>query len=52
MDKVDALETSTVTKEINMEDLVTEDHSSPEDPFGKFDKSPQHQTFQSLRQAN
>ena len=40
MDEMDALEASTVTEEIDMENLVTEDHSSPEDPFGKFDKSP------------
>ena len=39
MDKMDILEASTVTEEINMEDLVTEDHLSPE-PFGKFGKSP------------
>ena len=38
--KWNALEASTTTEEIDVEDLVTEDHSSLEEPFGKFDKSP------------
>ena len=39
MDEMDVLEASTATEEIDVEDLVTEVHSSPEDPC-KFDKSP------------
>ena len=38
MDGMDALEVS--TEEIDMEDLVTEDHSSPEDPLVKLTKTP------------
>ena len=33
MDEMDVLEASAATEEIDMEDLVTEDHSSPEDPL-------------------
>ena len=40
MDEMDALEASTVTEEIDMEDLVTEDHSSPEDPLVNLTKAP------------
>ena len=40
MDKMDALEVSTVTEEIDMEDLVTEDYSSPEDPLVNLTKAP------------
>ena len=40
MDEMDALEASTVTEEINMEDLVTEDHSRPEDPLVNLTKAP------------
>ena len=38
MDGMDALEVS--TEEIDMEDLVTEDHSSPEDPLVNLTKAP------------
>ena len=34
------LETSTVTEEIEVEDLVTEDHSSPEDPLVNLTRAP------------
>ena len=37
---MDALEASTVTEEIDMEDLVTEDNSSPEDPLVNLTKAP------------
>ena len=40
MDKMDILETSTIIEEIGMEDLVTEDHSSPEDPLVNLTKAP------------
>ena len=40
MDKMDALEASTVTEETDMEDLVTEDHSSLEDPLVNLTKAP------------
>ena len=40
MDKMDVLEASTVTEEIDMEDLVTEDHSSPEDSLVNLTKAP------------
>ena len=40
MDEMDALEASAVTEEINMEDLVTEDHSSIEDPLVNLTKAP------------
>ena len=40
MDKMDALEASTTTEETDMEDLVTEDHSSPEDPLVNLTKAP------------
>ena len=49
MDKVDVLEVSTATEEIDMEDLGNRGSFKPRRPFGKFDKSPQYQTFQSLR---
>ena len=47
MDEMDILEASTATEEIEVKDLVTEDHSSPEDPLVNLTKAP-HQTFQSL----
>ena len=37
---MDVLEASTVTEGIDMEDLVTEDHSSPEDPLVNLTKAP------------
>ena len=37
---MDVLEASTTTEEIDMEDLVTEDHSSPEDPLVNLTKAP------------
>ena len=37
---MDVLEASTVTEEIDVEDLVTEDHSSPEDPLVNLTKAP------------
>ena len=37
---MDILEASTATEEIDMEDLVTEDHSSPEDPLVNLTKAP------------
>ena len=40
MDEMDILEASTITEEIDMEDLVTEDHSSPEDPLANLTKAP------------
>ena len=40
MDEMDALEASTVTEEIDVEDLVTEDHSSPEDPLVNLTRAP------------
>ena len=39
MDEMDILEAST-TGEIDVEDLVTEDHSSPEDPLVNLTKAP------------
>ena len=39
-DKMDVLEASTVTEEIDVEDLVTEDHSSPEDALVNLTKAP------------
>ena len=38
MDGMDALEVS--TEETDMADLVTEDHSSPEDPLVNLTKAP------------
>ena len=54
MDEMDTLEASTVTEEINMEDLVTEDHSSPEDPLVNLTKAPtpnilEYQVDQSIK---
>ena len=40
MDEMDTLEASTATEEIDMEDLVTEDHSIPEDPLVNLTKAP------------
>ena len=40
MDEMDILEASTATEEIDVEDLVTEDHSSPEDPLVNLTKAP------------
>ena len=40
MAKMDVLEASTATEEIGMEDLVTEDHSSPENPLVNLTKAP------------
>ena len=40
MDKMDALGALTITEEIDVEDLVTEDHSSPEDPLVNLTKAP------------
>ena len=40
MDEMDILEASTKTEEIDVEDLVTEDHSSPEDPLVNLTKAP------------
>ena len=40
MDEMDALEASTVTGEIDVEDLVTEDHSSIEDLLVNLTKAP------------
>ena len=40
MDEMDVLEASTATEEIDVEDLVTEDHSSPEDPLVNSTKAP------------
>ena len=37
---MDVLEASTATEEIGVEDLVTEDHSSPEDPLVNLTKAP------------
>ena len=37
---MDILEASIATEEIDMEDLVTEDHSSPEDPLVNLTKAP------------
>ena len=37
---MDILEASTATEDIDMEDLVTEDHSSPEDPLVNLTKAP------------
>ena len=48
MDEMDALEASTVTEEINMEDVVTEDHSSPEDPLVNLIKAPTPNVPESL----
>ena len=54
MDDMDALEASTITKEIDMEYLVTEDHSSPEDPWVNLTKAltpnvPESQVGQSIK---
>ena len=38
MDGMDALEAS--TEEIDVDDLVTEDHSNPEDPLVNLTKAP------------
>ena len=38
MDRMDTLEAS--TEETDMEDLVTEDHSNPEDPLVNLKKAP------------
>ena len=40
MDEMDVLEASTVTEGIDMEDLVIEDHSSPEDPLVNLTEAP------------
>ena len=40
MDEMDVSEASTATEEIDVEDLVTEDHSSPEDPLVNLTKAP------------
>ena len=40
MDEMDVLEAPTITEEIDVEDLVTEDHSSPEDPLVNLTKAP------------
>ena len=40
MDEMDVLEASAVTEEIDVADLVTEDHSSPEDPLVNLTKAP------------
>ena len=40
MDGMDISEASTATEEIDVEDLVTEDHSSPEDPLVNLTKAP------------
>ena len=40
MDEMDALEASTVTEETDVEELVTEDHSSLEDPLVNLTKAP------------
>ena len=40
MDEMDVFEASTITEEINVEDLVTEDHSSPEDPLVNLTRAP------------
>ena len=40
MDEMDVLEASTVIEEIDVEDLVIEDHSSPEDPLINLTKAP------------
>ena len=37
---MDVLEASTATEEIDVEDLVTEDHSSPEDLLVNLTKAP------------
>ena len=37
---MDVLEASTATEEIDMEDLVTKDHSSPEHPLVNLTKAP------------
>ena len=37
---MDVLEASTATEEIDAEDLVTEEHSSPEDPLVNLTKAP------------
>ena len=54
MDEMDALEASTITGEIDGEDLVTEDHSSPEDPLVNLTKAPtpnvpEYQVDQSIK---
>ena len=40
MDEMDILEASTITEETDVEDLVTKDHSSPEDPLVNLTKAP------------
>ena len=40
MDEMDILEASIITEEIDMEDLVTEGHSSPEDSLANLTKAP------------
>ena len=40
MDKMDVLEAPAATEETDVEDLVTEDHSSPEDPLVNLTKAP------------
>ena len=40
MDEMDISEASIATEEIDMEDLVTEDHSSLEDPLVNLTKAP------------
>ena len=40
MDEMDILEASMATEEIDVEDLVTEECSSPEDPLVNLTKAP------------
>ena len=40
MDEMDTWEASTITEETDVEDLVTEDHSSIEDPLVNLTKAP------------
>ena len=54
MDEMDTLEASTVTEEIDVEDLVTEHHSSIEDPLVNLTKAltpniPESQVGQSIK---
>ena len=51
---MDVLEASTATEEIDMEDLVTEEHSRPEDPLVNLIKAlipniPESQVGQSIK---
>ena len=54
MDKMDISEASTATEEIDTEDLVTEEHSNPEDPLVNLTKAlipnvPESQVGQSIK---